>query len=485
MTKNTKCGVIILAAGLGKRMHSAQPKVLHEIAGKPFLFHLLFHLQRSFGPKSDISIGIVVGHRREDVEHFVKSETRFANMNIQFVIQNEQLGTGHAAQCAMRSDWGKKLIQARAEIFIFPGDLPLITTELIQAMVQPLPKACGLRLLTCFLDDPTGYGRVTRKGPKGLIQTITEEKDADSRTKLIKEVATSIYLFPAELLAAGLDQLSNRNAQGEYYLTDLVKFVVRKKKKIESLVWADANDLRGVNNLWELTDAESLMNQRLLKYWALKGVKFINSATISLDLTVELSAGVVVHPGAIIKGNTRIGNGSIIGPQVVLKDVEIGKEVWVKTGTVAESSRIDDFSQIGPYAHLRPESRVGSHVKIGNFVELKKAVIGDHTNVAHLSYLGDAQVGERVNIGCGFITCNFDGRVIDGERKHKTVIEDDVFMGSDCQVIAPITIGKGSYVASGSTITADVEQGALAIGRSRQVTKKGYARKLRSNLFNV
>ncbi|MBI4925403.1 MAG: bifunctional UDP-N-acetylglucosamine diphosphorylase/glucosamine-1-phosphate N-acetyltransferase GlmU, partial [Bdellovibrio sp.] len=239
--------------------------------------------------------------------------------------------------------------------------------------------------------------------------------------------------------------------------------------------WKNSDDVCGVNDAWELAHAQRLMNERVVKKWAMQGVQFIDPWSSWIDVNVELSLGVTIHPGVILRGKTKIGPGSVIGPRSVLTDVVVGREVVIKTGTIADASVIGDYCTVGPYAHLRLDNQIETHVKIGNFVELKKTKIGDYTSIAHLSYLGDAEVGKRVNIGCGFVTCNFDGRIIDGERKHKTIIGDDVFMGSDCQTVAPVTVGQGAYVASGSTITENVEPGSLAIARSRQINKIGYA----------
>lgn len=470
-------GIIILAAGLGKRMHSPTPKVLHPLSGQPLLFHILDRISEVC---SAAPIAIVVGHGRELVQTAIQSNARFKNLKITYVHQAEQLGTGHAARCAMDSAWGKGISTKNLDVLVLPGDLPLLPASLIAEMIHTLSSSEVMRLLVCKLSDPTGYGRIIRKGKNGPVLKIIEEKDASPREKTITEVATSIYFFKSGFLSTGLHKLSNKNAQKEFYLTDLVAQAAKKKSKV--LEWPEASDLRGVNDPWELAQAERLMNERTAKVWAKKGVRFIDPWSTRLDVHSELSEGVVVHPGAILMGNCQVGANTVLGPNVVLKDTIIGAESNIKTGTVSEDSVIGDRVQLGPYAHLRPESTVGDYAKIGNFVELKKSKIGEHTSVAHLSYLGDAEVGKNVNIGCGFITCNFDGRVIDGNRKHKTIIEDNVFMGSDCQVVAPVRIGKGSYIASGSTITEDVQPDSLAIARSRQVTKKGYASRLKTAL---
>ncbi len=457
-------------------MRSSLPKVLHEIGGNPMIFHILSHVQK-VAPQSQI--GIVVGHNREMVETAIGQHKPFAGLNISFIHQAEQKGTGHAARVAMDSPWGEKMMKSKGDILILPGDLPLITSDMIKQMLEPLGRGEALRLLTTQLADPTGYGRVVRRGKKGGVLRIVEEKDASLREKEIQEVAVSIYTFQCAFLKYGLGKLSNKNAQGEYYLTDLISQAARAKKKIDFLGWGESEDLRGVNDPWELAQASRILNERCLRNWALKGVKFTHPWTTWIDLSVELEEDVIVSPGAILTGATKVARGATIGPRCVLKNVTVGKNANVKTGTVAEDSAIGESASVGPYAHLRPGSVVGQSAKIGNFVELKKAKIGERTSIAHLSYVGDAEVGKDVNIGCGFVTCNYDGRVINGERKHKTVIEDGVFLGSDCQVVAPARIGRGAYVASGSTITEDVESEALAIARARQVNKPGYAKKLR------
>jgi bifunctional UDP-N-acetylglucosamine pyrophosphorylase/glucosamine-1-phosphate N-acetyltransferase len=457
-------------------MRSSLPKVLHSISGQPLLFHILDRV-REVSPNSPVAI--VVGHGKEKVEQAVRNHPAFPQIDVTFVHQREQRGTGDAARSAMDSPWGAQILASKSPVLVLPGDFPLLTRGLIEQMLTPLKSSEPLRLLTCHLSDPTGYGRVIRKGKSGPVLKIVEEKDASIKEKAVSEVANSIYTFQSAFLKAGLQKLSSNNAQGEFYLTDLISQASKAKKKIDIVVWKSSEDLRGVNDPWELAQAEKILNERCVRAWAQQGVRFTDPGSVHIDVQVELGEEVTVQPGAILSGKTRIGRGTLIGPNVVLKNMVVGEDCQIKTGTVAEDSTVADRVNLGPYAHLRPESRVGSDAKIGNFVELKKASIGEHTSVAHLSYLGDAEVGKNVNIGCGFVTCNFDGRVINGQRKHKTIIEDEVFMGSDCQAIAPVRIGKGSYIASGSTIHEDVEPGALAIARSRQVTKPGYASKLK------
>jgi bifunctional UDP-N-acetylglucosamine pyrophosphorylase/glucosamine-1-phosphate N-acetyltransferase len=419
-------------------------------------------------------IGLVVGHGRDQVEAAIHAYPGVNELNLTFIDQPEQRGTGHAARCAMDSAWGAEVVRKKIPVLVLPGDLPLVSAELIREVSETLGRSAWMRLLSCELPDPTGYGRVIRKGKTGPVLRIVEEKDASDRERLVREVGTSIYCFNSAFLKSGLSRLSTKNAQGEYYLTDLVAQASRAKKGVEVLVWPHAEELRGVNDLWELSEAGRLLNERCLRRWAKNGVKFVAPQSTWVESTVVFEGTAEVEPNVLLKGTTRIGDGARLGPHLVLKNVQVGPQAVVKAGTVAEDAIIGAQAQVGPYAHLRPGTRVGEACKVGNFVELKQTSLGKKTSVAHLSYLGDAEVGARVNIGCGFVTCNYDGK-----SKSKTVIEDDVFMGSDCQAVAPVKIGKGAYVASGSTITADVEAGALAVARSRQVVKPGYASKYR------
>jgi bifunctional UDP-N-acetylglucosamine pyrophosphorylase/glucosamine-1-phosphate N-acetyltransferase len=473
-SKKPRTAVVILAAGLGKRMVSSLPKVLIPVCGRPMLFQILDRLQEA-APRTRVNL--VVGHHKEMVMDAVKSAG--FDLEIEFTEQVEQKGTGHAVLCAMESPWGRATLGAKEDVLVLPGDLPLITRELIAEMIEPLKRGSAMRLLSAVLPDPTGYGRIIRKGKAGPVLRIVEEKDASLREKLVKEVGVSIYTFAPQFLATGVASLKNDNAQKEYYLTDLIAQAVSKKRTIETSAWETPEDVRGVNNPYELSQAADLLNARILKAHALNGVRFVSLNSCRIEPGVVIESDVTIYPGVILEGKTRISKGALIGPQAFLRNTVVGEGTEVRAGTVAEDSIIGDAVKIGPYAHLRPGSRVLSKAKIGNFVELKKTTIGENTSVAHLSYLGDAEVGKNVNIGCGFITCNYDGRVIAGSRKHQTIIEDGVFVGSDCQTVAPVTLKRGSFIASGSTITETVEEDALAIARTRQVTKPGYAKKLR------
>ena len=468
--------IIILAAGLGKRMHSSLPKVLIPVCGRPMIFQILDRLAE-VSPNSRVAL--VVGHQKERVMEEVMAQN-YA-LQISFIEQSEQKGTGHAVKCAMESDWGRMAVERKETVLVLPGDLPLVTSALLKEMLEPLKRGSAMKLLSAILADPFGYGRIVRKGKKGSVLRIVEEKDATLREKLIQEVGVSIYSFQAQFLSNGVSALKNQNAQKEYYLTDLVGMAVSKKRTIETSVWDAPEDVRGVNNPYELALAADILNSRVIRDHAVNGVRFMDLSSCRIEPTVQIEKDVTIYPGVILEGKTRIGTGTVIGPHVYLKNMNVGSGCEIKAGTVGEDSIVGSEVKLGPYAHLRPESEVKSHAKIGNFVELKKSIIGEKTAISHLSYVGDAVVGARVNIGCGFVTCNYDGRVIEGSRKHKTVIEDDVFVGSDCQAVAPVTLKRGSFVASGSTITETVEEDSLAIARSRQVNKAGYAKKLRNS----
>ncbi|MEK7690635.1 MAG: bifunctional UDP-N-acetylglucosamine diphosphorylase/glucosamine-1-phosphate N-acetyltransferase GlmU, partial [Bdellovibrionota bacterium] len=396
-----------------------------------------------------------------------------------WIEQTEQLGTGHAVRIALESPWGKSVVAENLQLIVLPGDTPRIPPQLLSALAVEKTRDV-VRVVTTIVPDAHGYGRIVRGGPaKKSILGIVEHKDASPRERKIQEINTSIYRFDSSFLLDSVKKVTTRNAQGEFYLTDVLALARKGKKGVGGLVWERWEDLRGVNDLWELAELRREMRDDLVRAHARAGVRFLDPLTTWIDVGVEIEAGTTVYPSVILEGKTKVGPDCILGAGVQLKDTTVGAGVQVRNGSISESSLIEAGATVGPYAHLRPGSHIGPKAKIGNFVELKKTRIGAETSVAHLSYLGDATVGARANIGCGFVTCNYDGRVINGERKHRTIIEDEVFMGSDCQAIAPITIGKGAYVASGSTLNENVEPGALAIARSRQVNKPGYAARLK------
>jgi len=478
MSSNSSA-IVIMAAGQGSRMKSNVPKVLHEICGVPLISHIIDRIAETT-PTSPIAF--VVEHEKQLVIDSIQKHAKFKELDISFIHQGETRGTGDAVRSAIESDWGARILSEKRPVVVLPGDLPLISNKLIQSMIEPMQRATKIRLLTCELSEPAGYGRIVRRGKKGVVIRIVEEKDATPRQKSIKEVAVSIYQFDPAFLKAGIRNLSKNNAQNEYYLTDLIARATQTKNKIAVVEWTEVLDLRGVNTPWELTQARSIMNRRILKSHAENGVCLADNNSIWIDSTVKIGDRVQICPNTIIRGSSTIGPDTQLGAGVYIKDSTIGANCIIKPYSIIDQSIIGNSVKLGPSAHLRPESKVGDGSKVGNFVELKKTSIGKKTSIAHLSYLGDATVGNNCNIGCGFITCNFDGREINGKRKHETIIEDDCFLGSDCQVVAPILISKGAYIASGSTITKDVESDSLAIARSKQINKLGYASRLRRTL---
>ncbi len=456
--------VIILAAGLGTRMKSATIKVLHRAAGRPIIDYVL-DLAADVSERPPV---VVVGHQREAVQKAIGERARFA-------VQEQQLGTGHAVMQAARFLEHEDM--AGRNVLILSGDVPLTRPETLRGLAaQHDRERNALTLLTMKLEDPGMYGRIVRDRD-GAVVRIAEAKDTSAGEKAIDEVNAGIYLFNAADLFANLRNLSTNNAQGEYYLTDLIAMLRDSGKRVGALVAADPIEAIGVNSRGELAVVEAEIQRRVVQRLMTDGVTFRNPNTVVIDSTVSIGADTVVYPFVTLEGNTRIGEGCVIEPGVHLVNTTVGDDVHVKSGTVAEEATIGDEASVGPYAHLRPGTNLGKHVKVGNFVETKKAVFGEGSKASHLSYIGDAEVGANVNIGAGTITCNYDG-----VRKHKTVLEDGVFIGSDTQLVAPVRVGHGAYVGAGSTITKDVPPDALALSRVPQRNVEGWATKRRAEM---
>jgi bifunctional UDP-N-acetylglucosamine pyrophosphorylase/glucosamine-1-phosphate N-acetyltransferase len=453
MTANVE--VIIMAAGLGTRMKSRTAKVLHRAAGRPLVDYVV-DLAEEISSRPPI---VVVGHQHEAVKEHLGERARYA-------LQEKQLGTGHAVQQAMQGlDAGGK------NILILSGDVPLTRPETLKRLIDAHQQSGNaLTLVTMKLDDPGLYGRIVRDA-KGEVTRIVEAKDADEKQRQIREVNSGIYLFDGQHLSDNLRRLSTNNAQGEYYLTDLVAMLRQGGKRVGALLLDDPVEALGVNSRSELANVEGVIQRRVIEKLMAEGVTFRNPETVVIDSMVTIASDTVIYPFVTIEGNTRIGTGCVIEPGVHLHDVTVGNDVHVKTGTVAEGAVIDDDATVGPYAHLRPGTRLGKHVRVGNFVETKKAVFGEGAKASHLSYIGDAEVGADANIGAGTITCNFDG-----VNKNKTIIEDGVFIGSDTQLVAPVRVGRGAYVGAGSTITKDVPPDALALSRVPQKIIEDWAK---------
>jgi len=452
--------VVILAAGLGTRMKSKTIKILHRAAGRPIIDYVL-DLAAEVCARPPV---MIVGHQRDEVQKHVGERARFA-------VQDPPRGTGHAVLQAA------PLLRGGGRILILSGDVPLTRPATLRQLIETHEREQNaLTILTMRLDDPAKYGRIVRDAD-GSVQRIVEAKDASDDERAIDEVNAGIYVFDVDGLADGLQGLTPENAQGEYYLTDMVGVLLGRGKRIGTVIVDDPIETLGVDSRAQLAVAEMEIQRRVLDKLMSEGVTFRNPATVVIDSTVSIGADTVVYPFVTLEGTTTIGRDCVIEPNVHLVNVTVGNDVHVKTGTVAEEAVIDDEALVGPYAHLRPGTRLGKHVKVGNFVETKKAVFGEGAKASHLSYIGDAEIGADVNIGAGTITCNYDG-----VNKHKTVLEDGVFIGSDTQLVAPVRVGKGAYVGAGSTITKDVPPDALALSRVPQKTVEGWAVKRREQL---
>lgn len=446
--------VLILAAGLGKRMKSKYPKVIHKILGKPMI-NWVIDLAKNFG-----EVGVVIGHKAEIVKNFLPDD-------VKIYLQEPQLGTGHAVMCA------REFISVNDELLVLYGDVPLLRKETVEKLrKEHSEKGNQVTVLTFVTENPTGYGRIVRND--GKIR-IVEDKDASHEEKQIKEVNSGIYIFSGKFLHENIDSLKNNNAQGEYYLTDLVGIA----DKVSTVLLEDVLEVSGVNDRVQLAELESIARQRILRALMLSGVTIVDPSSTFIGPDVEIEMDTVVHPFTIIEGKTKIGQDCEIGPYTHVVDSVIGNNVKIIRSEI-EKSIIESEVSIGPFARLREGTWLKEKVKIGNFVETKKATIGKNSKAQHLTYLGDATVGENVNVGAGTITCNYDGY-----RKHKTYIGDGAFIGSNSSLVAPVKIGKGAITGAGSVITEDVPDDSLALGRARQVIKEGWAKKKREEMENA
>ncbi len=448
--------MIILAAGLGTRMKSSTIKILHRAAGRPIIDYVI-DLAADLSPNLPV---MVIGYQRDSVQKTVGERARYA-------LQEQQLGTGHAVLQAAT------LLEPAAakRVLILSGDVPLTRIETLRGLIEEHERSGNaLTLLTMKLAEPAMYGRIVRDPASDGVMRIVEAKDASDEEKRIHEVNAGIYVFEGAHLFDNLRNLGNANAQGEYYLTDLLATLRESGQRVGAVVISDPVEALGVNSRSELARVENEIQRRVVERLMSEGVTFRNPSTVVIDSTVSIGADTVVYPFVTLEGRTRIGEGCLVEPGVHLTNVSVGNDVHLKTGTVAEDAIIEDEASVGPYAHLRPGTKLGRHVKVGNFVETKKAVFGEGAKASHLSYIGDAEVGANVNIGAGTITCNYDG-----VQKHQTIIEDGAFIGSDSQLVAPVRIGRGAYVGAGSTITKDVPPDSLALSRTPQRIVDGWA----------
>jgi bifunctional UDP-N-acetylglucosamine pyrophosphorylase / glucosamine-1-phosphate N-acetyltransferase len=448
--------VVVLAAGKGTRMKSARAKVLHPLAGRSIIEHVL----RTVDALQAASTVIVVGHGGDEVRTALA-----ARPSLEFVVQSPQLGTGHALLQAEPVLAGKS-----GTVLLVYADVPLLEAGTLRRLVEHHHETrAAATVLTAELDDPYGYGRIVRDAD-GRISRIVEERDASGAERAIREINSGIYALDLAPLFPALHDLASDNAQGEYYLTDLVAAYRQQGRRVETLCLDSAAELRGVNSRVDLAELGQVVRARKNRQLMLDGVTLEDPATTYVDADVAIGADTTIAPGAILEGTTSIGRGCQLRAGVRVTNATIGDNVTILDRSVIVDSRVASGAQIGPFAHVRPGSDVAEDARVGNFVELKKTTLGRGSKANHLAYLGDATIGEHVNIGAGTITCNYDG-----VNKNPTVIEDDVFIGSDSQLIAPVKVGRGAYVAAGSSITQDVPADALAIARGRQENKDGWA----------
>ncbi|SEN82867.1 bifunctional UDP-N-acetylglucosamine pyrophosphorylase / Glucosamine-1-phosphate N-acetyltransferase [Mesobacillus persicus] len=447
---------VILAAGQGTRMKSKLYKVLHPVCGKPMVQHVIDHV-RSLNIDEIVT---VVGHGAEKV----KSEIGEVS---QYVLQEEQLGTAHAVMQSKDMLAGKE-----GTTIVVCGDTPLIKGETMEALFQHHEKTgAKATILTAQAEDPTGYGRVMRN-EQGLVEKIVEHKDATEEERRITEINTGTYCFDNKSLFEALENVGNNNVQGEYYLPDVIEILKEQGETVSAFVTQSFDETLGVNDRVALSEAERIMRRRINEGHMRNGVTLIDPANTYIASDVQIGSDTVIYPGTVVSGRTTIGTDCVIGPNSEISHCEIGSKTTIRQSS-AFDSKIGSEVNIGPYAHIRPQSQIDDEAKIGNFVEIKKAVIGKGSKASHLSYIGDAEVGQDVNIGCGSITVNYDGK-----NKHLTKIEDGAFIGCNSNLVAPVTVGKGAYVAAGSTITEDVPGEGLGIARARQVNKEDYVGKL-------
>ncbi|WP_067841281.1 bifunctional UDP-N-acetylglucosamine diphosphorylase/glucosamine-1-phosphate N-acetyltransferase GlmU [Amphibacillus sediminis] len=446
---------IVLAAGQGTRMKSKLYKVLHPVMGKPMVQHVIDQLQALNLDK----IITIVGYGAEQVKQQLGSAS-------EFVVQKEQLGTGHAVLQAK-----SLLADKKGVTVVVCGDTPLLTAETLEQLFNyHQENQAKVTVLTTMVDEPAGYGRIVRDQDNNLAK-IVEQKDATTEELAIKEINTGTYCFDNKVLFEALAHVSNDNKQGEYYLPDVIEIAQANGDKVAAFSAKDSNETIGINDRVALAQAEKLMKQRINRQHMQNGVTILDPEQTYIGPDVEIDPDVVIEPGSILKGVTKIGADSMIGPHSEIVDSTIGESSKI-THSVVYHSDIGSRVNIGPFAHIRPASQIKDDVKIGNFVEVKKSIIEETSKVSHLSYIGDAEIGKNVNVGCGSITVNYDG-----ENKFLTKIEDDVFIGCNTNLIAPVTIGQGAIVAAGSTINKDVPSEALSIARAKQVNKDDYAKK--------
>ena len=449
-----RCAVI-LAAGQGTRIKSNIPKVLHKVCGKEMVNHVIDNM-REAGIED---VNVIIGNGSE----LVKESTK--DRNVSYSLREEQLGTGHAVKCAKEFLQGKDGVVA-----VFTGDAPLTRVETIEKLIKEhIEKGNKATLLSAYVDDPTGYGRIIRDDNKEVLK-IVEHKDCNEEELKVNEMNAGMYCFDIKSLLSSLEELNNNNVQGEYYLTDVIGILKDKKEKVGALV-TDYEDTLGVNSRAQLAEVEKVLRKRINKFHLDNGVTLIDPDTTYIGVDVIIGKDTVIYPNNILEGYTKIGESCTILQNSRIKDSIIEDEVEVQASVIL-NSRIGKNTTVGPFAYIRPESTIGEGVRIGDFVEVKKSSIGNGTKVSHLTYIGDAEVGSGCNFGCGTVVVNYDGKT-----KNKTIIGDHSFIGCNTNLISPVEVQDNTYIAAGSTITSTVEEGDLAVARAKQRNIKGWVKK--------
>jgi bifunctional UDP-N-acetylglucosamine pyrophosphorylase/glucosamine-1-phosphate N-acetyltransferase len=449
--------IVIMAAGKGTRLKSRRPKVLHEVGGKPLIRHVV-DAARQIVPPEDVYV--IVGHEAALVRDSVSA------LGVQFVEQTEQKGTGHAMQMARQATEGYE------NVIVLYGDVPLIRPETIRRIRDfQLERRAAMTVLTAIPEDPYGYGRVIRKSPNSdEIREIVEQRALTPEAANVREINSGLYSFATKPLFAHIDSLGTNNAQGELYLTDMAAILGKAGEKVVAQKAEDPDEVLGANTIEEMMTLDGKLRLMTARRLMGEGVTIFRPETTVIDAGVMVGADTIIEPFVQLLGATKVGKECRIRSYSVLEDATLGNRVVVRQGCVVSQSRVDDGALLGPYAHVRPESEIGEGAHVGNFVETKKIRLGKGSKANHLAYLGDAEIGEGVNVGAGAITCNYDG-----VSKRKTVIGDHVFVGSNSTLVAPLTLGKDAYIAAGSCITEDVPEDALALGRARQTIKEGWS----------
>ncbi len=446
---------VILAAGEGTRMKSKMPKVLHEVMGRPMVKRVV-DTAKELGAKN---ICVVTGHMSETVQEALKDE------GVNFAVQEKQLGTGHAVMQA------EEYINENEDVLILYGDTPLIKAETLEKLIEyHRNENNGVSIISAVVENSAGYGHIIRDKDGNFVKNV-EYKDATPEEKLVKEINSGIYCFKGSSLKKALKLITNDNAQGEYYLPDALEIILKSGEKVNAMTIGDVTEFFGVNNRIQLAEANKIMQKRINEKHMLNGVTIIDPTDTYIADDVEIGMDTIIYPGCVLEGKTVIGEDCKVGPNTRLTDMTLAPNVTIQY-TVAMESEIGSGTKVGPFAYIRPNSKIGENIKIGDFVEVKNSVIGNGTKVSHLTYIGDSDVGERINFGCGTVTVNYDGH-----KKFRTTIEDDVFIGCNANLVAPVTLKKGSYVAAGSTITKDVPEKSLAVARNRQTNIEGWTKK--------